>query len=150
MEDCNNITFRRGKLDDLKKLLTLDETIFGNKVSKDYYAQNINTNTCYVAEYNNEIIGCILFYDNYYLYDYDLTVGYIKSLFSVKYKCKIGQQLINLAIKDIKNNLPICLHVDVNNFRAINLYFKMGFKIYEIVQKYYGDDNGFLMKLDKR
>lgn len=150
MEDCNNITFRRGKLDDLKKLLTLDETIFGNKVSKDYYAQNINTNTCYVAEYNNEIIGCILFYDNYYLHDYDLTVGYIKSLFSVKYKCKIGQQLINLAIKDIKNNLPICLHVDVNNFRAINLYFKMGFKIYEIVQKYYGDDNGFLMKLDKR
>lgn len=142
---CDNIIYRLGKNDDLKSLLHLDFNIFKEKINIDYYKIPIINKTCYVALKNNKIMGCILFYKKFEIKKYNLNIGYVVSLFSLYHKCKIGQNLLQLAINDIGNKIPIGLHVCVKNYKAINLYFKIGFKIQEIEKNAYGNNDGFLM-----
>jgi hypothetical protein len=43
-------------------------------------------------------------------------------------------------------SLPICLNVNTINYKAINLYFKMGFKITKVMREYYKENgDGFFM-----
>lgn len=58
---------------------------------------------------------------------------------------KIGSLLIRYTINRAKNCINITLEVNINNFTAIELYKKNGFKIASIRKMYYGNDDAYLM-----
>lgn len=59
----------------------------------------------------------------------------------------IGTELLNYALKDIKNNNCeiVSLEVLEDNIPALNLYLKNGFIKSAIRENYYGDKNAILM-----
>ena len=63
-----------------------------------------------------------------------------------------GYKLLLSCIEDIRlNNCKnITLEVNSNNTAAICLYKKLGFKIEAVREKYYGINDGYLMKKDLR
>lgn len=58
---------------------------------------------------------------------------------------KIGSKLINNLIERLSSCKNITLEVNVNNYIAIKLYKKSGFKVASIRKKYYGNDDAYLM-----
>lgn len=58
---------------------------------------------------------------------------------------KIGSLLIKDTINRAKKCINITLEVNINNFTAIELYKKNGFKIASIRKMYYGNDDAYLM-----
>lgn len=146
MHSCNNIIYRSAINDDLNALINTDYKIFNEKINEQYYKSHIDDNTCFVAEQNGKIIGCIIFYKYFYISDWE-EGAYIKSLFSTLRNCKVGEKLMKIAMDKLSDFFPIFLHVNVTNYKAINLYFKLGFKIYDVIDKYYQSKNqdAFLM-----
>lgn len=154
-DNCDNITYRLATMTDIDTIVRLDRTVFkSNNISESYYLDEIKQNYCYVASQLDEIIGCILF-NPVFFYD-EAEFAYIKSLFSIRSHCKVGENLMKIAIENIQQNLlkldyktdeiTIALHVNTNNYRALNLYFKLGFKIHKFIKKFYRKDgDGFLM-----
>ena len=54
--------------------------------------------------------------------------------------------LLNYFINDVKNTCKsIALEVKIDNYKAINLYKKLGFKSVRIIKNYYKDKDGLLM-----
>ena len=60
---------------------------------------------------------------------------------------KIASKLLEYVINDCKLNniVNISLEVNVNNISAINLYKKFSFKIEAIREKYFNNDDAYLM-----
>lgn len=56
-----------------------------------------------------------------------------------------ASKLLEYVIKKTKNLTNITLEVNVNNLSAINLYKKFDFEIVAIREKYYGNDDAYLM-----
>ncbi|MBE6160108.1 MAG: GNAT family N-acetyltransferase [Lactobacillales bacterium] len=93
-------------------------------------------------EIDNKIIG-FLVYDLIYE---RCEIEYIAVLNEYRNK-KIASKLLEYAINDCKNNhiINISLEVNVNNISAINLYKKYNFKIEAIREKYFNNDDAYLM-----
>ena len=92
----------------------------------------------YIFLKNNEPIGLIsysLIYDR-------IELEYI--WVHIEHRKKgIASKLMDIMIdEDVKN---ITLEVNVNNKGAIKLYEKYGFKIVSVREKYYGNDDAYLM-----
>lgn len=92
----------------------------------------------YIFLKNNEPIGLIsysLIYDR-------IELEYI--WVHIKHRKKgIASKLMDIMIdEDVKN---ITLEVNVKNQDAIKLYEKYGFKIVSVREKYYGNDDAYLM-----
>jgi N6-L-threonylcarbamoyladenine synthase len=96
----------------------------------------------YVILDNYDIIGFI----NYSIMYDRMELNYICII--PEYRNKgIATKLINHMIKDglSKSCKNITLEVRENNFIAINLYSKLGFKVVAIRENYYKQVNGLLM-----
>ena len=93
-------------------------------------------------EMDNKIIG-FLVYDLIYE---RCEIEYIAVLNEYRNK-QIASQLLEYAINDCKKNniINISLEVNVNNISAINLYKKFDFKIEAIREKYFNNDDAYLM-----
>ena len=93
-------------------------------------------------EMDNKIIG-FLVYDLIYE---RCEIEYIAVLNEYRNK-KIASKLLEYAINDCKLNnvINISLEVNVNNISAINLYKKFDFKIEAIREKYFNNDDAYLM-----
>lgn len=106
----------------------------------------------------NDIRNPFLKYD--FLYIDDIPVGFIsysllydrielEHIFILEdkrrrgYASKLLDYLIKLAKR--KNLINITLEVNVNNQSAINLYKKHAFEVVAIREKYYGNNDGYLM-----
>lgn len=113
----------------------------------DFFKQQVlfnQNNYFYVKIVDGEIIGFIGVHkvlDNFDI----LTIAIKKSHQRLNY----GSQLIQFIIDFAKNNdiKTISLEVNVNNFAAIKLYEKYGFKIKRVIKNYYWQNNedGYLM-----
>lgn len=57
----------------------------------------------------------------------------------------IASKLMEFMIKECNSVKNITLEVNVNNKGAIRLYEKYGFRIVSIREKYYGNDDAYLM-----
>ena len=93
-------------------------------------------------EMDNKIIG-FLVYDLIYE---RCEIEYIAVLNEYRNK-QMASQLLEYAINDCKKNniINISLEVNVNNISAINLYKKFDFKIEAIREKYFNNDDAYLM-----
>ena len=95
-----------------------------------------------VLKKSDEIIG----YLSYFVIYERLEIEYIYILEQHRrsgYANTLLKKLIEIAISN--KCINITLEVDVNNIGAINLYKKNGFEIVSIREKYYGENDGYLM-----
>lgn len=125
---------RKLELKDLNEVNLLLET-FNYKITEDSF--NNPFFKCLV--YHEDIIKGVVVYD--FLYD-RVEIEYICVLDKYK-KLGIGTKLLKEIEKlNIKN---ITLEVKESNKTAINFYKKNGFKVVAMREKYYGNENGYLM-----
>ncbi len=104
----------------------------------DYLKKNNPFLKNYVFLDDNKPIGLIsysLIYDR-------IELEYIWVSFEHRKK-GIASKLMDRMFDEKVSN--ITLEVNVNNVNAIKLYEKYGFKIVSIREKYYGDENAYLM-----
>ena len=64
-------------------------------------------------------------------------------------KNKVGSELLRFLLQECKklNKIRVCLEVDSENRKAINLYEKFSFVNVGNRKKYYGNKDAFLMDL---
>lgn len=133
---------------DFKDLLEIDKEAFNPKnPAYEIYLYLTYGNDFLVADIGGKIVGYIA------TMDVDKVTGKIIS-FAVKKEFRkkgIGSQLLNKAIERLKTKgkKNILLEVRVSNVQAQNLYKKFGFKIKNVVHKYYNDgEDAYLMSLE--
>ena len=99
---------------------------------------------------------------NYVHYDSTKVIGYLISeiildevhLYKIvvskeNQKNKVGSELLRFMLEECKklNKIRVCLEVDSENRKAINLYEKFSFVNVGNRKKYYGNKDAFLMDL---
>lgn len=130
---------------DIQKIVYLEETFLGETLGEEIFLSELSSNITafYVAEIDNEVVGYIGRYE--YLGTVEILNFVVDELHQ---RCGIGQMLFDRVINDIKNVEKATLEVRRSNQKAINFYFKNGFKEVHVRKKYYknGEDALLLMK----
>lgn len=119
----------------------------GKLLHKNYQFYKDEFLNCVVVEENNKIIG---FATYSIIYERGEIVDII-----IKPKMRFrgyGLKLLNFIVEMIRKNgcVNITLEVNSTNVAAINLYNKLGFEVVAVRKKYYGENDGYLMKKDLR
>ena len=74
------------------------------------------------------------------------TPGYISSLCVSQESRGLGIGNILMSMAEAQNSMKYMkLHVRVNNLPALRLYSKRGYRIVDVVEKYYGTVDAFIM-----
>lgn len=119
---------------DINKLKDLFKAYKENYIiTNNDYIHNI----CYVKD--NEVIGFVI-YQNLYD-DIDIIDVFVKEEYR---KQKIATKMLNEILNEKYNK--ITLEVNTNNISAINLYKKLGFEIISVREKYYFNDDAYIMQ----
>lgn len=123
-------------IDDINSINDISNNIFNFDVKTTIYSKII------VYEIDNKIVG-FLVYDLIYE---RCEIEYIAVKKEYRNR-KIGSKLLEYVINDciLNNIVNITLEVNVNNISAINLYKKFSFKIEAIREKYFNNDDAYLM-----
>lgn len=123
-------------IDDINSINDISNNIFNFDIKTTIYSKII------VYEIDNKIVG-FLVYDLIYE---RCEIEYIAINKEYRNR-KIGSKLLEYVINDCKLNniVNITLEVNVNNISAINLYKKFSFKIAAIREKYFNNDDAYLM-----
>lgn len=119
----------------------------GKLLHKNYQFYKDEFLNCVVVEENNKIIG---FATYSIIYERGEIVDII-----IEPKMRFrgyGSKLLNFIVEMIRKNgcVNITLEVNSTNVAAINLYNKLGFEVVAVRKKYYGENDGYLMKKDLR
>ena len=119
----------------------------GKLLHKNYQFYKDEFLNCVVVEENNKIIG---FATYSIIYERGEIVDII-----IEPKMRFrgyGSKLLNFIVEMIRKNgcVNITLEVNSTNVEAINLYNKLGFEVVAVRKKYYGENDGYLMKKDLR
>ena len=119
----------------------------GKLLHKNYQFYKDEFLTCVVVEEDNKIIG---FATYSIIYERGEIVDII-----IQPKMRFrgyGSKLLNFIVEMIRKNgcVNITLEVNSTNVAAINLYNKLGFEVVAVRKKYYGENDGYLMKKDLR
>lgn len=119
----------------------------GKLLHKNYQFYKDEFLNCVVVEENNKIIG---FATYSIIYERGEIVDII-----IEPKMRFrgyGLKLLNFIVEMIRKNgcVNITLEVNSTNVAAINLYNKLGFEVVAARKKYYGENDGYLMKKDLR
>lgn len=119
----------------------------GKLLHKNYQFYKDEFLNCVVVEEDNKIIG---FATYSIIYERGEIVDII-----IEPKMRFrgyGSKLLNFIVEMIRKNgcVNITLEVNSTNVAAINLYNKLGFEVVAVRKKYYGENDGYLMKKDLR
>lgn len=119
----------------------------GNLLHENYVFDLDVFSRCLVMQIDSVIIGYVVYsiiYERAEIIDIIIDPLYRNKSY--------GYKLLLSCIEDIRlNNCKnITLEVNSNNTAAICLYKKLGFKIEAVREKYYGINDGYLMKKDLR
>lgn len=133
---------RNYKIDDYGDINRL-----GNLLHDNYNFNLDKFTSCLVCEVDDKVVGFIIYMKIYERAEIIDII--IDPLFRKK---GYGNELLKNAINDVglSNCDNITLEVNCNNKFAIHLYEKVGFKTVAIRKKYYGNEDGYLMKKDLR
>lgn len=119
----------------------------GNLLHENYVFDLDVFSKCLVMQIDSVVIGYVVYsiiYERAEIIDIVIDPLYRNKSY--------GYKLLLSCIEDIRlNNCKnITLEVNSNNKPAICLYKKLGFKIEAVREKYYGINDGYLMKKDLR
>lgn len=119
----------------------------GNLLHENYVFDLDVFSRCLVMQIDSVVIGYVVYsiiYERAEIIDIIIDPLYRNKSY--------GYKLLLSCIEDIRlNNCKnITLEVNSNNKAAICLYKKLGFKIEAVREKYYGINDGYLMKKDLR
>ena len=131
----------------IEEIVKIEQNTFDNPWTKNQFIESCKQANKYL---------------NYVYYDSTKVIGYLISqivldevhLYKIvvsrqKQKNKVGSKLLRSMIEECKklNKSRVCLEVDSENFKAINLYEKFSFVNVGCRKKYYGNKDAFLMDL---
>ena len=140
------ITLRRVQQKDLRRIHEIEKLSFKYPYSLNYIKLLLilSPELFYVAEVDNEIVGYVVG-----LIEYG-NIGHIISIaVHPKWRRKgIGSKLLMKIEEEFKRrNIKIfVLEVEVNNKPAISLYEKHGYRIIDVIKRYYpGGEDAYLM-----
>ena len=139
-------TIAGARLEDLPKIQSIDQELFNKEAWPLEEFQKWDLQHIIVAKVENEIVGSLLYklklIDTYQYINISNLV--IKKLYQHQ---GIGTQLIEYMLH-LGNHF--CLHVEIDNEKAIKCYKKCGFQITKMESDYYGKDKpAYLMTLIK-
>lgn len=103
---------------------------------KEKYMNKFDRYFIYKIISNNFIIGFVIYEKITNNHIHILSFGFNKT-----FQCKgVGTAVLNF-IKEINKNKKISLNVQTSNLKAINCYFKNGFKAINFFHNYYSNKN---------
>lgn len=143
-----NLVIEEVKEEDLETIYEIEKENFKDCWSKNYILFHIklpkDIRYFFVAREENKVIGYIVCWVS------DFTAHLHNISVKKDYQNKgVGTKLLNFLIDILKKQgiTEIVLEVRVNNFKAINLYKKHGFKEITIKKRFYPDGEDALMML---
>ena len=131
----------------IEEIVKIEQNTFDNPWTKNQFIESCKQTNKYL---------------NYVYYDSTKVIGYLISeiildevhLYKIvvskeNQKNKVGSELLRFMIEECKklNKIRVCLEVDSENRKAINLYEKFSFVNVGNRKKYYGNKDAFLMDL---
>ena len=124
---------------DIDKVVYLETTFLGETLGKEILESELDSKITkfYVATINNEVVGYIG------RYEYVGEVEILNFVVDEDYQRQgIGQMLFDKMLNEIKEINKITLEVRRSNQKAINFYYKNGFKEIHVRKNYYknGED----------
>ena len=124
---------------DIDKVVYLETTFLGETLGKEILESELDSKITkfYVAAINNEVVGYIG------RYEYVGEVEILNFVVDEDYQRQgIGQMLFDKVLNEIKEINKITLEVRRSNQKAINFYYKNGFKEIHVRKNYYknGED----------
>lgn len=124
---------------DIDKVVYLETTFLGETLGKEILESELDSKITkfYVAAINNEVVGYIG------RYEYVGEVEILNFVVDEDYQRQgIGQMLFDKMLNEIKEINKITLEVRRSNQKAINFYYKNGFKEIHVRKNYYknGED----------
>lgn len=131
----------------MKKIKLIDQSIdlfdniYRSNIDKD---KDLTNNYIYLGYFMNDHL--IAFLSFIYLID-NIDLDYIVVQEDMQGQ-KVGFELIKYLIDNYQFNL-INIEVNENNKKAISLYQKTGFKLVNVRNKYYGNENALIMQYIK-
>ncbi|XOB63131.1 GNAT family N-acetyltransferase [Campylobacterota bacterium DY0563] len=131
---------------DIKKLFEIENKIFKDdimmmRLSSFYY--HVEKNFLYKVEVDNQLVGYILWLKRKRFFRlYSLAV------LEEFRKLGLATKLLDFSLEKLKKK-DLQLEVRVSNEKAIKLYEKYGFKKVKILKKYYENEDGVLMRMER-
>lgn len=136
---------RKAQISDLEEILRIENENFETPWSLESFLSELSASysTCYVYEENFKVIGYIVLY--IILNEIEIANISVDKNFQGK---RVGFKLLDFVLKKYRGFI-FFLEVRVDNFRAIKLYEKIGFKRIGLRKDYYGKGkDAILMKLN--
>ena len=131
----------------IEEIVKIEQNTFDNPWTKNQFIESCKQTNKYL---------------NYVHFDSTKVIGYLISeiildevhLYKIavskeNQKNKVGSELLRFLLQECKklNKIRVCLEVDSENRKAINLYEKFSFVNVGNRKKYYGNKDAFLMDL---
>jgi ribosomal-protein-alanine N-acetyltransferase len=145
MSECVILPFQREFLDDI---LRIEEECFNprERYSRRVFEWYLLLDPIfYIAECNGEIVGYIL------AVTYRDTCHIASIAVGEKWRRRgLGRELMSRVLSECKlqGARRAVLEVAVDNEPAISLYMKLGFRVKEVIPKYYPGRDAYLMERD--
>jgi ribosomal-protein-alanine N-acetyltransferase len=142
MSDTSN-RIRKFRVRDLDTIIEIERVSFKDPYSRTtfYFFYRGYPDTFWVYEEEEGIIGYIMF----------IPEGHIVNIaVAPNYRHKgTGTELMKFAIDNIVSK-RVWLEVRESNIGAQKFYQKLGFKKEEVIHRYYGQEDAYILVLDKR
>lgn len=117
----------------IQQIINLESLLFDSSFKQIY---RIDSEIYYqIAMLDNQVVGYLTYKDNNEGYDI-IQIGVVPNY---------QRQGIATKLMDKINDKPIVLEVNANNTKAVNLYYKLGFKKVVDLPNYYKNDDGIRM-----
>lgn len=136
---------RKAQISDLEEILKIENENFETPWSLESFLNELSANysTCYIYEENFKVIGYIVLH----IILNEIEIANISVDKNSQGK-KVGFKLLDFVLNKYRGFI-FFLEVRVDNFRAIKLYKKFGFKKIGLRKDYYGKGkDAILMKLN--
>lgn len=136
---------RKARISDLDEILKIEKENFETPWSLESFLNELSASysTCYIYEENFKVIGYIVLH--IILNEIQIANISVDKNFQGK---RVGFKLLDFVLKTYRGFI-FFLEVRVDNFRAIKLYEKFGFKKIGLRKDYYGKGkDAILMKLN--
>ncbi len=117
----------------IQQIINLESLLFDSSFKQIY---RIDSEIYYqIAMLDNQVVGYLTYKDNNEGYD----------IIQIGVDPNYQRQGIATKLMDKINDKPIVLEVNANNTKAVNLYYKLGFKKVVDLPNYYKNDDGIRM-----